>query len=135
MSQNSSVFISVLKNKCPKCHQGNLFSNKTIYQYKGFFDMPNNCPKCKQDFLIEAGFYLGAMFVSYALNVAIAGAVFVAFNLFDAYEFLPFLIVAGICLTLSTPFILKVSRSIWIAFSVPYDPNAIKNYEAQNKNN
>ena len=93
--------------------------------------MPDNCPKCDQDFQMEAGFYLGAMFVSYALTVAIVVSVFVAFVTFNAYELVPFLIAAGVVLTLATPFILKISRSVWIAISVRYDPNAIKNYEAQ----
>ena len=134
MSQNSSVFFSTLKNKCPRCHDGNLFINKNIYTYNRFFDMPNNCLKCNQDFQIESGFYLGAMFVSYAITVAIAISVFVVFVIFDAYQVLPFLIVTGICLTLATPFILKVSRSIWIAFSVSYDSNALKKNATQNKN-
>ena len=74
------------------------------------------------------------MVVSYAITVAIAISVFVAFVIFDAYKVLPFLIVTGSCLTFATPFILKISRSIWIAFSVNYDSNAIKKYATQNKN-
>lgn len=132
MTQNSNIIGSVLKCKCPKCHEGDLFVNK--YKYNGFFDMPNNCSKCNQDFQIESGFYLGAMFVSYALTVVLAVSVFVGFVIFDAYQINPFLITTGISLTLATPFIIKISRSIWIAFSVSYDPNAIKSYAAQDKN-
>lgn len=130
MPKDSSVFLSVVKNKCPKCHQGDLFCNKSIYQYKGFFDMPDYCPKCHQDFQLETGFYLGAMFVSYALTVAICVAVFVAFLIFDAYTLKYYLITAGVVMIIVTPFIIKISRSIWIAFSIHYDPNAIQNYEA-----
>ena len=84
MPQNPNIVSSILMCKCPKCHEGNLFKNKRIYKYKGYFDMPNNCPKCGQDFQIEAGFYLGAMFVSYAFTVALTVAVFVAFTTFNA---------------------------------------------------
>jgi uncharacterized protein (DUF983 family) len=104
-----------------------------MYKYKGYFDMPDNCLKCGQDFQIEAGFYLGAMFVSYACTVAITVATFVAFTTFNAYSLVPFLIATGIILTLTTPFIIKISRSIWISFSIRFDPNAITNYAAQNK--
>jgi len=133
MSKESSVIFSVLNFKCPRCHKGNLFTNKSSYQFKGFFDMPNNCLKCNQDFQLEAGFYLGAMFVSYALTVAISIAVFVLFVIFDAYSLVPFLIAASIVMTLSTPYLIKISRSIWIAFSIKYDPNAIKEYETHHK--
>ena len=132
MAQSSNLIPSVLKCKCPKCQEGNLFINKNIYAYKGYFDMPNNCPKCGQDFQIEAGFYLGAMFVSYACTVALTIAVFVAFTTFNAFSLVPFLIASTITLILTTPYILKISRSIWISFSVRFDPNAITNYAAQN---
>jgi len=82
MSQNSNILKSTLNLKCPKCHEGDLFCNTRVYRYKGFFDMPNRCPKCNQDFQIEAGFYLGAMFVSYALTVALNVAVFCRFYCF-----------------------------------------------------
>ena len=134
MGQSPHLITSILKCKCPKCHEGNLFTNRNMYKYKGYFDMPDHCSKCGQDFQIEAGFYLGAMFVSYACTVALTVAIFVAFTIFNAYSLVPFLIATGIILTLTTPFILKISRSIWISFSVRFDSNAITNYAAQNKN-
>ncbi len=134
MSQNSNILKSVFKFKCPKCHVGDLFSNTAIYQYKGFFDMPNNCPKCNQDFQIETGFYLGAMFVSYALAVVLNLFVFVCFLIFDAYELISFLVVAAIILLITMPYVIKVSRSLWIALSISYNPNAIKDYEEHHQN-
>ena len=130
MSQNPNIFTSVLKIKCPKCHEGNLFCNKKIYQYKHFFDMPDNCPKCNQDFQIETGFYLGAMFISYAIAILLNIVLFVVFLVFDAYTIGSFLITAGFLLLLISPYLIKVSRSIWIALSVKYDPNIFNNNEA-----
>jgi uncharacterized protein (DUF983 family) len=131
MAQSHNIVSSILTCKCPKCHEGNLFLNEKTYQYKKFLDMPENCPKCNQDYQIEAGFYLGAMFVSYALTVALTVSVFVAFATFNAYSLVPFLITVGIFITITTPFILRLSRSIWITFSVSFDPNAISDYAAQ----
>ncbi|MDB4533529.1 DUF983 domain-containing protein [Vicingaceae bacterium] len=133
MAQNSNVFKSITQCKCPKCHKGDLFINKSVFKFKDFLEIPNNCEKCNQDFQIEAGFYLGAMFVSYGLTVAITVAVFVAFVTFNAYSLVPFLIATTIALIVTTPYILRVSRSIWIAMSVRYDANAILKYETQNK--
>ncbi len=134
MAQDSNIVKSTLNCKCPKCHEGDLFLNTKTYQFKNFLEIHDNCKACDQDFQIEAGFYLGAMFVSYALTVAICVAVFVAFITFNAYSLIPYLIATGISLTLLTPYTLRLSRSIWITFSVRYDPNAIKKYAAQNKN-
>ncbi|MGB0882885.1 MAG: DUF983 domain-containing protein [Vicingaceae bacterium] len=132
MAQDPNLVKSVMKMKCPKCHEGNLFSNRNIYQYKGFFDMPNYCPKCSQSFRVETGFYLGAMYVSYALTIALNVAVFVALMTFNSYTLPLFFTVAGISTLVTMPYIIKISRSIWIAMTISYDPNAIADYEKQN---
>ena len=134
MAQTPNILNSIIKYKCPKCREGDLFVNKNTFKYKNFLDVSDNCPKCNQDFQIEAGFYLGAIFVSYALTIALTTSIFVAFAVFNIYSLVPFLITAGICLIITTPMILHVSRSIWIAMSVAYKSNAISDYEARNKN-
>ena len=79
MAVKPNIVSSIIKCKCPKCREGDLFINKRAYQYQNFLNVHDNCPKCNQDFQIEAGFYLGAMFVSYGLTIALTVAVFVAF--------------------------------------------------------
>lgn len=120
---------SIINCKCPKCRQGDLFCNKSSYQYKGFFDMPKKCPKCGQDFQIEAGFYYGAMYMSYAFTIAIIVAVFVAMIVFDVFTIDRFLITDFIVLVLVIPYIFRLSRSSWISLMISYDPKAIGNYE------
>jgi len=93
--------------------------------------MPAECDKCGQDFEPETGFYLGAMYVSYALTIALNVAIFVALLVFQCYSLTNFFIAAGIFLVITLPYVFKISRSIWIAMMVKYDPNAIKNHEAQ----
>ena len=89
------------------------------------------CPKCGQDFQMEPGFYFGAMYVSYALTIAINVAIFVALLVFKVYSLTNFFIVAGIVLLITLPYIFKISRSVWIAMMIKYDSHAIENYEAQ----
>jgi len=132
MAEEPNIVSSIIKCKCPKCRKGDLFVNKRAYQYQNFLNVHDNCPKCNQDFQIEAGFYLGAMFVNYGLTIALVVAVFVAFIIFNAYSLAPFLIATGIVLTITAPFMLRLSRSIWIAMSVKYKPNAISDYATQN---
>ncbi len=120
---------SILQLKCPKCREGNLFINKSSYKYKGFFDMPRRCTKCNQDFEIETGFYYGAMYVSYGITIAITVAVFVALTVLNLFSIIPFLICDVIALVITMPYVTRVSRSIWIALMIKYDPNAIENHE------
>jgi uncharacterized protein (DUF983 family) len=106
MSEFSNI-ISSIKLKCPRCHQGNLFVNKTAYQYKGFFDMPDNCPRCNQDFQIEAGFYYGAMYSSYAITVVINATVFLLLTLLFEYNITLFLSIDVLLLLLTMLMFLK----------------------------
>jgi hypothetical protein len=102
-----------------------------MYRVKGFFDMPKECPNCGQDFEPETGFYFGAMYVSYGLTVALSVAVFVVTLIFDIYTLGRFLIINGIVLLVLLPYIFRVSRSIWIAIIVKYDPPKDADKKAQ----
>jgi uncharacterized protein (DUF983 family) len=74
--ENPNKIISFLKGKCPKCGKGKVFKGPTYSKYLN--DMNHSCSNCGKDFEIEPGFYYGAMYFSYALNVAIFLTVFVA---------------------------------------------------------
>ncbi|GAB2704818.1 hypothetical protein GCM10027037_32980 [Mucilaginibacter koreensis] len=60
---------SALHAKCPKCRTGNMFANG-LYSFSGQ-KMHEACPHCGFHFEIEPGYFYVAMFVSYALNVAL----------------------------------------------------------------
>jgi len=128
---NTNSISSVLKLKCPKCREGDLFINKSSYQYKGFFDMPDNCTKCGQDFQIETGFYYGAMYVSYAITIAITVAIYVALTVLNFFSIALFLITDVVALFITLPYVFKLARSIWIALIIKYDANAILKHEQQ----
>jgi uncharacterized protein (DUF983 family) len=61
-----SAFFS---GKCPQCRSGNVFKHPVTKLTK-FKDMHENCPSCGVKFESEPGFFWGAMYFSYALNVA-----------------------------------------------------------------
>ncbi|MDB3887326.1 DUF983 domain-containing protein [bacterium] len=116
MSKNS--LLSTITLKCPRCKETDLFCNKNIYQYKGFFDMPRKCPNCDQNFEIETGFYYGAMYISYGIMIAINILIFTALVLLDIYTIPMFFYVGTPILLLATPYVFKVSRAIWLSFFV-----------------
>lgn len=60
----------MLALRCPRCHQGPLFTYPT-YRVTKFSQMLDSCPVCGQAYEPEPGFYWGAMFVSYGFSVAI----------------------------------------------------------------
>lgn len=63
-----STMASILHQRCPRCRMGNIFRYSI---FRGFPKMHERCPVCDLKFDREPGYFLGAMYVSYALGVAI----------------------------------------------------------------
>lgn len=112
---------SILRSKCPRCHEGDMFNNSNPYG-KGGTEPKDFCDVCGQQFELETGFYWGAMYVSYAMTAGWAISNFVlfyfVFNL-SLWVFLPYLVITLIILN---PLIFRISRTIYLSFFVYFDP-------------
>lgn len=117
---------SILKLKCPKCHEGDLFLTRNPYSYSNMDKMPDNCPVCNEKNWPEPGFYYGAMYVSYALTIALSVSVFVAMIVLWHFDLVWYLGINTISIFLLFPPIFRVSRAVWFNFFVKYDPNVAK---------
>ncbi len=91
--------------------------------------MPEACLVCGQPTELEVGFYYGTGFVSYALSIlfSIISLVFwisiIGISLHDNRIF--WWLGINILLTISIqPLLMRLSRSIWIAFFVKYESTA-----------
>ena len=125
-----SYLVSLLKNKCPRCREGNLFVYDEPYSLKDGKNvkMHDKCPTCGQPTELEVGFYYGTSYVSYALTVSFSGFSFalwfvtIGFNLEDNRIFW-WLGLNALVLMLLQPLFMRISRSLWISWFVKYDPN------------
>lgn len=111
---------SILNLKCPKCHEGDLFLHKNHYNLSKMDKMPDRCPNCDLKYWPEPGFYYGAMYVSYALTIALSVAVFVLMNVFWVFDILWYLGINSVLILLLFPPIFRYSRAVWINFFVKY---------------
>ena len=113
MIRKGTALYSILHFKCPYCREGEFFVAHP-YNLRRAGDLHERCPKCNGRYTIEPGFYYGAMYVSYALGVAIAVAVWVAF-LVLAPDTAPHWIVGtlGVVMLLAGPYLYALSRIIW----------------------
>jgi len=122
---------SILTMKCPRCRRGNMFTDSNAYRrlsLKHIFDMPEHCPVCAQKYDMEPGFWYGTGYVSYALAVAISVSSFVAWWVLigistDDNRIFYWLIFNAVLLLVLQPWLMRLSRVIYIRFFVPYDPN------------
>jgi uncharacterized protein (DUF983 family) len=119
---------SSLGCRCPRCREGKLFKHPTSFRFKKTMEMNTVCPVCGQPTEIEVGFYYGTSYVSYVLTVAMSVASLVAWWVLiglsteDKRFFVWMAVNAGLLLFLQ-PWIMRVSRSLWISWFVKYDPH------------
>ena len=88
--------------------------------------MNKNCPVCGQATEIEVGFYYGTSYVSYALTVALSVATLVAWFVLIGMStsdnrFFYWLGFNAVFLLLLQPWLMRLSRSLWISWFVRYD--------------
>lgn len=124
---------SILKLKCPRCQEGDLFLTHNPYNLKMFDKMPDKCSVCGEDFLRESGFYWGAMMVSHATTTLIAVFVHLIVFQFYGWEAIPNIVGLITVIVSLFPMVFRNSRAIWINIFVDYNKNAIKKSMQKNK--
>ncbi len=126
--QKPNYLWSLMHQKCSRCRSGDMFQTKSSYQLKRFMKMYEKCPACEQLMEIEVGFYYGTSYVSYALTVAISVSTFVAWWVLIGMSVNDnrFFWWMGINITLLIvlqPYLMRLSRAIWLSFFVRYNAN------------
>lgn len=113
-SKMSYTLFHILKNECPNCHKGKIFKDKSLFAF-GFPKMHDQCSHCHTRFNKEPGYFFGAMYMNYMLNVAQGiGVYFLARPFFsETFDLRIFPIIAAV-LILLTFFNIRLSRLLWI---------------------
>ena len=109
-----STALALLQLRCPRCHQGKLFSYPALNITK-FAQMPEQCPVCGQTFEPEPGFYFGSMYITFGFNVAttLVLGIFIYYLLGNPDTWVYVAIVTAVTV-LFTPVILRYSRALML---------------------
>jgi hypothetical protein len=95
-------------------------------------DILENCDCCGMKYAKEPGFYYGAMYVAYALGVALFVTLWASFNLFFTNVSVGFQIFAIITSTLIlSPYMYALSKIIWANMFMKYDKDAINKFNSE----
>ena len=122
---------SILTMRCPKCRRGDMFKNPNPYKklkLSYILDMYDKCPVCKQKYDLEVGFWYGTGYVSYGLAVALSAITFVAWWVLIGISFSDnrvfyWLAINSFLLVVIQPWLMRISRVIYLYFFVSYDPD------------
>lgn len=117
----NTLLYSIFFNKCPRCHTGNFFKYNNAYKLPGFSEMNLKCEHCKESFEKETGYYFGAMFVSYALNIALGVGLFLLLVLALNIDTLIYLFTFLGSVLVLFPWVFRTSRLIWINIFVRFN--------------
>ena len=113
---------SILNFKCPRCHQGEFLETRNVYNLKKAGNIKEKCSHCGLKYATEPGFYYGAMYVSYALGIALFVTIWVALSVLypDYSTELLFGLIVGSTVLLG-PYLYALSKIIWANFFFHYE--------------
>lgn len=111
-----SALQGILRQLCPRCRQGKIF--------RGRLAMHETCPSCGLQFNRgEQGYFIGAMYVSYALSIPPVLALALLFWRVARWSFGDAMFGAFVGYLPLVPLAVRFSRVIWIYVDRTFDPS------------
>lgn len=127
MLKKGSKLNSILTGSCPKCQKESMYEDKNPFHFSKVLKMNDHCSHCGLKYQIEPSFFYGAMYVSYGVNVAIGIAAFIVSFVFFGTTIEQSFISIVVTLIILFPFVLRLSRNLYINMFISYDPETGKN--------
>ncbi|GAB3731004.1 DUF983 domain-containing protein [Spirosoma lituiforme] len=104
------------KGLCPRCRQGKIFK-KPFYSPRGFDEMYEYCPHCGLRYEVEPGYFIGAMYVSYAISGGVALVLgFLIFYLGNDPDGWVYASIVAPVMIIIAPVNFRISRVIWLHY-------------------
>jgi len=114
MIESMSALQGIFRHLCPRCRKGRIF--------RGWLAMHEACPSCGLQFNREQGYYIGAMYVSYLLSIPPVLALVMILWRLAHWSFGAAIIGAFLAYLPLVPFVVRLSRVIWIYVDRTFDP-------------
>lgn len=126
MIKKGSKLYSILTGTCPRCQEESMYVNPNPFVLIDVLKIREKCSNCNTKYRMEPSFFFGAMYVSYGVGVAFSVAAFVISFLILGLSLTTTFIAIIVTLIVFMPFIMRVSRNIWINLFMSYDENLSK---------
>ena len=118
--ESVSAWAGVFHQLCPRCRTGRIFATSI---FRIFPRLHERCPSCGLKFEREQGYFLGAMYFSYAIGVAAISILSLIVWAILNWD-LPESVGTGFLLFLpAAPVVTFFSRVLWIYFDQSIDPD------------
>lgn len=110
---------AILRQRCPRCRQGPIYLGTLMH---GWLKMHERCPVCHLKYEREQGYFLGALYVSYALAVPPYLLLVAGLWLGAGWRYEFALLGAVIAYLPLVPFVMRISRVVWMHIDQRFDP-------------
>jgi uncharacterized protein (DUF983 family) len=127
MKKGTKIY-SVVNFKCPFCHEGDFFISHP-YNFKFTGDIYEHCSVCGKKYMLEPGFYQGAMYVAYGLGVVLFLSIWASCNLFfPSMGVWTQISIFSLLIIFLGPLLFSLSKIIYANIFMKFDANAKSNY-------
>jgi uncharacterized protein (DUF983 family) len=109
----------MLLQRCPRCRVGNIFHHSI---FLGFPKMHESCSVCHLRYEREPGYFLGAMYISYALAVPLVALIAILLWKFSGLGFAKLILWTAVLFLPFVPSITLLARVLWIYLDQTFDP-------------
>ncbi len=116
------LLIGLLKAKCPKCRQGNIFVQKGVFPLKHCLEVNEYCAHCNHKIKVENNFGQGMNFV-FIVAVFILTAIVYGLTAGLSFKDNSVFYYLGISVVLSLvlqPWLMRLSRVLFLYLVTPY---------------
>ncbi|HZQ22140.1 MAG TPA: DUF983 domain-containing protein [Terriglobales bacterium] len=118
-ARSHSRISGILRQLCPRCRSARIFRSSI---YLGFPRMHPACPVCQLKFHREPGYFLGAMYISYALALIAILVLAVGLWFVTSWRLDKIAIWAVLLFLPFAPMLTLLSRVLWIYLDQAVDP-------------
>jgi uncharacterized protein (DUF983 family) len=118
-----STLASILQQRCPRCRIGRIFQSSI---FRGFPKMCERCSICDLKFEREPGYFLGAMYFSFALGVLVLAPIAAVLWFFTGWWITKIILWAAILFLPFAPTITLFARVLWIYLDQRIDPEPLR---------
>lgn len=123
MSKHPSVIISLLKEQCPKCRKGNIFTQKSVFPLSTCLQVNEYCPNCNQKIKVENNYGQGMNFV-FIVIIFILTAILYGLTLGLSFKDNSIFYYLGVGIVLSLvlqPWLMRLSRVLFLYLVIPFN--------------
>ena len=116
----ASALQSIYRQRCPRCRSGQIFR---VPLWRGFLSMHERCPVCGLKFEREPGYFLGALYFSYALSIPPGLANVLLIWRITHWQFDIVMLCAFVGYLPFVPAVTRWARVIWMYVDRHFDPD------------